>query len=322
MTNSLEAERLTTSTDSMPDLARLRHMLARDPFATAYMLGDLDPIYAPFCAWWIASEGTGGQFGHDTPAADAPQGPKPTSKPTDVAVLQVYTGLSAPVVLTHGSAAGISAILATFIRDLPQRAHAHMPPEHLAVLDQYFTLDRMRPMVRMGLRASRLSVVADTRVLGYGAVERLSHRDTGDIIELSQHYPDSFFEPHQLSSGHYYGVRTDQGALIAVAGVHIVSRVDRLAAIGNIVTHPDHRGRGLSTRTTAHLCRELAAEGIELLALNVERRNTSAMRVYEKLGFVDHCTYVEAFLTRTLADQIEGSRPTSFDSEAQPLGGK
>ncbi len=300
MTNSLEAERLTTSTDSMPDLARLRHLLARDPFATAYMLGDLDPIYAPFCAWWIASEG--GQSGGQ--------------KPADVAVLQVYTGLSAPVVLTHGSAAGISAILATFIHDLPQRAHAHMPPEHLAVLDQYFTLDRMRPMVRMGLRASRLSPVGDSQVLGYGAVERLSHRDTGDIMELSQHYPDSFFEPHQLSSGHYYGVRTDQGVLIAVAGVHIVSRADRLAAIGNIVTHPDHRGRGLSTRTTAHLCRELAAEGIELLALNVERRNTSAMRVYEKLGFVDHCTYVEAFLTRTLANQIEGSRP-SGDASTQ-----
>jgi ribosomal protein S18 acetylase RimI-like enzyme len=53
-----------------------------------------------------------------------------------------------------------------------------------------------------------------------------------------------------------------------------------------------------------HLCRELAAEGIELLALNVERRNTSALRVYEKLGFVDHCTYIEAFMTRTLDRQL------------------
>lgn len=307
MTSSLEAERLASDAQSPPDLERVRRILARDPFATAYMLGDLDPIYAPFCAWWIASDGTAA--GHGEVA-------RPRS---DVAVLQVYTGLSAPVVLTHGTAAGISAILATFINELPQRAHVHMPPDHLAVLDQHFTLERLRPMVRMGMRASLLQAPdlaapsagqapepgAESQLPGYGPVERLSHRDTGDIIELSQHYPDSFFEPHQLSSGHYYGIRTETGTLVAVAGVHIVSRTDRLAALGNIVTHPDHRGRGISTRTTAHLCRELAREGIELFALNVERRNTSAMRVYEKLGFVDHCTYVEAFLTRTLAHRIQ-----------------
>jgi len=303
MTSSLEAERLASDAQTPPDLARLRRILARDPFATAYMLGDLDPIYAPFCAWWLASDGTA----------------QTSRARTDVAVLQVYTGLSAPVVLTHGTAAGISAILATFINELPQRGHVHMSPDHLAVLDQHFTLERLRPMVRMGMRASLQSRLRDPAEglfvapageappQGYGPVERLSHRDTGDIIELSQHYPDSFFEPHQLSSGHYYGLRTDAGSLIAVAGVHIVSRTDRLAALGNIVTHPDHRGRGISTLATAHLCRELAKEGIELLALNVERRNTSAMRVYEKLGFVDHCTYVEAFLTRTLAHQIQSS---------------
>lgn len=295
MTTSLEAERLAGTGAQSPELARVRRFLSRDPFATAYMLGDLDPIYAPFCSWWIASEG-----GHN--------GDGGASK-RDVAVLQVYTGLSAPVVLTHGTGSGIAAILAGFIGELPQRAHVHMSPDHLAILDQHFSLDRLRPMVRMGLHAGRLAAGApgeDGSVAGYRPVERLSHRDTGDIIELSQHYPDSFFEPHQLSTGQYYGVRTVEGALIALAGVHIVSRTDRLAAIGNVVTHPDHRGRGLSTRTTRHLCRELAREGIELLALNVERRNTSAMRVYEKLGFVDHCTYIEAFLTRTLANQIAG----------------
>lgn len=304
MTSSLEAERLASDAQTAPDLERVRKILARDPFATAYMLGDLDPIYAPFCAWWLASDGTQPSSAQ---AEGASQGGQPR---TDVAVLQVYTGLSAPVVLTHGSAAGISAILAAFINDLPQRGHVHMSPDHLAVLDQHFTLERLRPMVRMGMRASQLALVAsqaEPQLPGYGPVERLSHRDTGDIIELSQHYPDSFFEPHQLSSGHYYGIRTETGSLVAVAGVHIVSRTDRLAALGNIVTHPDHRGRGISTRTTAHLCRELAAEGIERLALNVERRNTSAMRVYEKLGFVDHCTYVEAFLTRTLAHQIQNN---------------
>ena len=282
MTTSIDAVRLNP--DDAP--ARVRRILARDPFATAYMLGDLDPIYAPFCEWWVASEGAAG----------------PDS---DVAVLQVYTGLSAPVVLTHGSSAGVAAILAGHVDDLPQRAHVHMAPDHLAILDQHFTLERLRPMVRMGMRAAEMACADAPSLAGYRGIETLSHRDTGDIMELSQHYPDSFFEPHQLSTGHYYGVRTEAGQLVAVAGVHIVSRTDRLAALGNIVSHPEHRGRGLSTRVTAHLCRELAREGIDLFALNVERKNTSAMRVYENLGFVDHCTYVEAFLSRTLADKIK-----------------
>lgn len=283
-------------TEHPADLVRVRRLLARDPFATAYMLGDLDPIYAPYCAWWIASEG-----------ARDPDVPDGTGQEHgDRAVLLVYTGLSAPVVLTHGTATGVSAILQNHILELPQRAHVHMPPDHLEVIDRYFTLEKVRPMVRMALRSSQLTLdrVSPPRP-GYRPVERVSHRDTGDIIALSEHYPDSFFEPHQLSTGHYYGIRTEEGALVALAGVHIVSRSDSLAALGNIVTHPDHRGRGLSTATTAHLCRELAGEGVALLALNVERKNTSAKRVYEKLGFVDHCTYVEAFMWRTLEQKTQ-----------------
>lgn len=311
MSHPLNAERFADAAHGGIPLGRLRAFLGRDPFATAYMLGDLDPVYAHYCTWWIASEGQGAG------GAEAAR---------DVAVVLVYTGLSAPVVLTHGSAAGIQAILARaldstatrntpsglVVDELPQRAHVHMSPEHLAVLDQHFTLDRLRPMVRMGLRVSGQSSLAaqPAPVPGYGPVERLGHRHTGDIMALSHHYPDSFFEPHQLSSGHYYGIFAPSGGpegsplLVSVAGVHIVSKSDRLAALGNIVTHPDHRGKGLSTVATMHLCRELAAEGIELLALNVERRNASAIRVYEKLGFVDHCTYVEAFMTRTLDRQL------------------
>jgi predicted GNAT family acetyltransferase len=88
--------------------------------------------------------------------------------------------------------------------------------------------------------------------------------------------------------------------LVAVAGVHIVSEVDRLAALGNIVTHPEHRGQGLSTACTAHLAQRLLGEGIDVLALNVVRANASAVRVYEKLGFRENNTYLEGFLTRPL----------------------
>jgi GNAT superfamily N-acetyltransferase len=268
-------------TDVATDLSRVRRFLVQDPFATAYMLGDLDPVYQPYNTWYLAHEGGGGR---------------------DIAIVQVYTGLSAPVLIGFGAAQGLAAIVARHFHALPGSAHIHLMPEHLAILDRAFHLERLRPMVRMALTAGAF-VPAPTGDNGepYGPVERLGHRDTGEIMQLFTHYPDSFFEPHQLSSGHYFGIRPGGGPLIAVAGVHVVSRHEGIAALGNIVTHPDHRGRGLSTRLTSHLVSSLIADGIELLALNVERKNHSALKVYEKLGFREHCTYLEGFATRSLS---------------------
>ncbi len=270
----LIAERVT-------DQERVRAFLLREPVTTAYMLGDLDPAYAEYCSWWAAREGD-----------------------HDVAVVLVYNGHAAPVLLTRGLAAGITAILDAFGDDLPERGHVHMLPDHLAALDQHFALERLRPMVRMGLVAADFVDPKFTLPGGYSPIERLGHRDTGDIITLYGFYPDHFFEPHQLSTGHYYGIRAEEpggrGKLVSAAGVHVIGRADRIAALGNIVTDPAHRGKGLSSLCTAHLVRELIAEGMGILALNVERHNVAAVRVYEKLGFKDHGTFLQGFMRRTL----------------------
>lgn len=268
---------MTIQAEQTKDLERVRQALLQDPIAAAYMLGDLDPLYNHSCTWWVAHEDG-----------------------ADQAVLLVYNGLSAPVVLTYGSAAGIGAIATTQLEDLPWRGHVHLSPDHLEAMQATFAFERMRLMLRMGVETSELVREVRSPSHDYTNITRLGHRDTGDIVALSEHYPDSFFEPHQLSTGHYYGVRTVSGELVSVAGVHIVSRVDQIAALGNIVTHPDHRGRGLSTACTAHLAGALADEGMRLLVLNVQRENVDARRVYEKLGFREHCTYLEGFLNRAL----------------------
>ncbi len=292
MSTTLKVECLTETPESgrfeplrADGADRVRRMLAHDPIGSAYMLGDLDPLHASSCTWWVASDDT-----------------------RDVAAVLVYTGLSAPALLTHGTTDGIVAILSRFSNDLPPRAHVHFLPEHLDVLQHQFDVDRLRSMVRMGARAHDLGL--DGHRLpdptAYHPIERLGHRDTGDIMEIYATFPDSFFEPHQLSTGHYYGVRTRDGRLVAVAGVHIASRDERLAVLGNIVTLPEHRGRGLSTHVTAHLCRALVADGADHLALNVEGQNQSATRVYEKLGFRANCTYLEGFVVRALGRGSHG----------------
>lgn len=252
----------------------LKALLGRDPVTCAYMLGDLDEAYSDFCTWYgvDGSSGTDGLEG----------------------VLLVYDALSVPVLISYGQSGAIEAIIAHFWHELPGRALVHLQPHHVAAFDQVFGTEHLAAMLRMGLEAREFRPSrADA-----SAVEQLSHRDTGEIIELYTHYPDNFFEPAQLDSGHYCGVRVGQ-RLVSVAGVHVLSHEASVATLGNIVTHPDFRGRGLSTMCTSHLCARLISEGVGTLALNVKRENRSAVRVYEKLGFRYHSTYLEGLVTRS-----------------------
>ena len=66
----------------------------------------------------------------------------------------------------------------------------------------------------------------------------------------------------------------------------------RVAALGNIATHPKYRGKGYGTAVTAKLCGSLLRE-VDHIGLNVKADNKSAIRCYEKLGFEVVCSYGE-----------------------------
>ena len=237
----------------------------------AYMLGHMEDGYQDFCTWYAAG----------------PDGPLE-------AVVLVFSGHSVPALLSVGQTGALEEIFETFHAEMPGRSVAQLQPHHVAAVDPYFATDGLVPMLRLGLAQSDFQPkLTESSV----EIEHLSHRHTGLIMELYQHYyADNWFEPAQLDSGHYCGIIED-GQLISAAGVHAVSPKGRLAVLGNIVTHPAHRGQGLSTACTSHLCTRLFGEGIEVLALNVRRQNRSAFRVYEKLGFRYHDTYLEGVVT-------------------------
>ncbi|MGM0575661.1 MAG: GNAT family N-acetyltransferase [Myxococcota bacterium] len=245
--------------------------LRGDPVRCAYMLGDLDEAYWDLATWY------GAGAGDDLDA-----------------VLMVYDGLSMPVMITWGQGGAMERIVQAFHAQLPGRALTHLQPHHVAAIDQYFGTEGLVPMLRMGLTEDAFEEVLE----GPWEIEPLNHRHTGEIVELQRFYPDNFFEPTQIGYGHYYGVHQDD-MLVSVAGVHVFSREVRVGVLGNIVTHPDYRGRGLSTACTSHLCRKLFDEGVEIVALNVKRQNRSAVSVYEKLGFRYHDTYLEGLVEQT-----------------------
>lgn len=77
--------------------------------------------------------------------------------------------------------------------------------------------------------------------------------------------------------------RIEGGRLLAcLADTTSVPGVGHLSAIA---VHPDARGRGLGRSITAWAMRELFAEGNDVVTLGVYADNTTAMRLYDRLGF-------------------------------------
>jgi predicted GNAT family acetyltransferase len=79
---------------------------------------------------------------------------------------------------------------------------------------------------------------------------------------------------------------------VSVAGAHVYSPQYKVAALGNITTHPQFRGKGLARVVCAKLCQELL-QTVNHIGLNVKVDNISVIACYCKLGFEPVATYEE-----------------------------
>ena len=94
-----------------------------------------------------------------------------------------------------------------------------------------------------------------------------------------------------VADGVFHGIY-EGTALVAAAGTHLLAREEGAAAIGNVYTRRDRRGRGLGRLVTSAVLGELA--GVETIGLNVRADNDAALHLYESLGFARHCQFYEA----------------------------
>ena len=235
------------------------------------MLGYLDPAYAPECRW----------FGRLEDGAVR-------------TLVLVYEGMSRPAMFVSGRADGVSPLLRQLRGELPERVLGRVANGLLdAVKTVYHPTGEMRMMMRMGL--NRTTFRGRDNGEDDPDVVQLSHRDTAAILQTYAVWPDHFFDPYQLGSGYYYGIRGDDGVIASIAGIHTVSEQYDVAAIGNLVTHPDYRGRGYAKRTTAVLLRHLF-ERVGLVTLDVQSGNVPAIRTYQHFGFQPSAEYFEGEL--------------------------
>ncbi len=257
-----------TVIERVRDQEALLALFGHDRVRNAYQIGSMGPGYRDYTRhYWMTRLGE----------------PR--------AVMSVYDGLSAPALFTWGDPTDLGMLLERLGGQLPGRMLVHRYPEHEAVLGPDLKVKAVRKQVRMVLTQESFRPSSHGR-----EIVRLSHRDTAGIVGLYANYPDSFFEPYQLESGYYFGLK-DGDELMSVAGIHVISQKMGLAMLGNVVTSPRVRGQGYARHVTSALCASLF-ESYELLALDVPMGSSSARHAFEALGFDSRFHYEQVLVHR------------------------
>ncbi|MGH9516508.1 MAG: GNAT family N-acetyltransferase [Terriglobales bacterium] len=109
----------------------------------------------------------------------------------------------------------------------------------------------------------------------------LSPADVPEMLALTAATEPGPFLPRTIEMGRYFGIRSDDGRLAAMAGERL--RLSGFTEISAVCTHPDFRGRGYAKALVSMLAAKIMAEG-RMPFLHVNPDNAAKV-VYEKIGF-------------------------------------
>jgi ribosomal protein S18 acetylase RimI-like enzyme len=253
----------------LSDPIAIRSVLSTDRVWSVYALGDLTPGFFEHCSWLGSENGV-------------------------PAVVLVYRAFETPVLFALGEPPAVGAVLSELASE--DAFYLHVRPEIVPLLQARYSIVKLKPMWRMVLPPAnyRPAAAADAIRLGPADVESITRLFADG--ESTGEAPD-FFSAAMVHQGVYFGIQNGAD-LVSVAGTHILSPQEGVAAIGNIYTRRDCRRRGLAARATTAVINELVRRNIETVALNVGSGNTGAIRLYEALGFVKHCAFCEGLAQR------------------------
>jgi ribosomal protein S18 acetylase RimI-like enzyme len=260
----------------MPTEDEIRFILNTDPTWSAYAIGDLMPDYAAYSRWSIGG-GTNGK-----------------------GLTLLFSRLSPSALFAMGDPKGVA--MAIVGSELPKEVYLLLRREHLEVVSRYYTLPQAntRQMHRMVLVSETMPAETEGLPVGF-KIDALSLHDADRVSKLyaqgGPYAPDAF-APYQVADGTYFGVVDAQGEVLASGGTHVVDWKTGVAAIGNLYTHPQYRGRGFGQAILRAVLHALLEGGVHLIVLNVDERNLTAKRLYERNGFRVHCPYIEGIAYR------------------------
>ena len=256
---------------SLHSQQEIEAFLRTNPFLHLYSLGDLDDFFWPYTTWYAL---------------------KDQQQIMQLALLYIGTPLPVLLALTEEPTDQMRELLQSILHLLPIRLYTHVSGDLTTVFTDHYHLYSHGSHYKMGLIHKEQVETVDTA--------RAMPLSTSDVDELEAlyrlSYPENWFDPRMLETGCYYGIRQGK-ELVSVAGIHVYSPRYKVAALGNVATHPAYRGQGLATVVCAKLCQSLLRT-VDYIGLNVKADNAGAIRCYERLGFEYVATYEECALER------------------------
>jgi ribosomal protein S18 acetylase RimI-like enzyme len=241
----------------------VRKLLETERLWSAYALADLDPEWNEFSEWYLKLH----------------------------SLILIYRAFNPPILFAMGQPEGLEKLF----REIPGGDYTYtLLGYSRAIIRDRLKIKTENHMWRMALKSEQFP---GTSLEG---VVKLGMKDLNAIQQLFLGHPDQpdAFVPAQLKTGIFWGLYNGD-ELISIAGTHILSHWAGVAAIGNVFTRPDQRGKGFATRVTAGVVKESLAHGIETNVLNVAMDNSPALACYRKLGFWPYCGYYEGNGTLT-----------------------
>jgi len=261
------------------DSRALERFLLRNAALHLYELGDLSEPYRSSTRYFTSRSAAGWIDG----------------------VVMIYDASDPPTLIALAKGpeehAAVLGLLQRLMPSLPDQLYAHLSPG----LEEAFGLfGRREP------RGDHLKYVlarADALVgQKTGGAVRLGPENADEVQAfLDAAYPGHFFHPRVLERRMAFGLR-DEGVMKSFAGLHVMSR--SVAALGNVATAPDARGRGYARRCITALIEALTEADVRTIGLNVEADNTAAMVLYTRLGFDRVAPYTEAIYTRAAPTRL------------------
>lgn len=247
------------------DRAELLAFFDDDRPAHLYALGDLDDLFWDASRWWRRDDAVVGLVGLPEGGGHAVYS---VSTRAPAATLDLLTDLSPEIpagTLVTGPVGCGEALASVRGVEWHRRYHRFHHPAPFSLRPRHWSPE---PLDR-----SHVDELDELHALDPGA---------------------AFYLPSMLDTAAFVGVR-EHGRLVAAAGTHVASDAQRVAAIGGVLTHPDHRRRGLGFDVTAGVCARLEGR-VDHVGLNSADRNTAARELYLGMGFLEHIPYEECGL--------------------------
>ena len=256
-------------TREISDKKEIYRFLSKSPDLQLYTIGDLDDFFWPYTTWYAISE-----------------------KNEIKSIALLYTGMKPPTFLLfcEKDLYYSTELIKSIKGQLPEKFNVHLSPGLIDAFGKENIIKDYGHNYRMILARDPDSVCDKN-------IRRLEKTDLSAINALYKvAYEDNWFDSRMIESGKYFGYFNEE-SLIGVAGIHVYSPVFRIAALGNIATHPDFRGQRIAYKLTSALCFDLK-KSADIIGLNVKSDNSAAIKCYRNIGFEIRSSYEECFIKK------------------------